>query len=148
EDKESVIDAIQTLNLVLPAMSGCVATLEFDVERMAQSAPEGFALATDIAEWLVRTGVPFSRAHEIAGACVKTAEGSGVDLAQLTDEQLSDIDSTLTPDVREVLTVVGSLNSRSTPNGTAPSSVQSQLEAAELGVKSNSSWISIKPHLI
>lgn len=148
EDKESVIDAIQTLNLVLPAMSGCVATLEFDVEHMAQSAPEGFALATDIAEWLVRTGVPFSRAHEIAGACVKTAEGSGVDLAQLTDEQLSDIDSTLTPEVREVLTVAGSLNSRSTPNGTSPSSVQSQLETAELGIGSNSSWISVKPHLI
>ncbi|MBU6347582.1 MAG: argininosuccinate lyase [Actinomycetales bacterium] len=148
EDKESVIDAIQTLNLVLPAMSGCVATLEFDTERMSQSAPEGFALATDVAEWLVRKAIPFNQAHEIAGTCVKTAEGLGVELHQLTDEQLGAIDLSLTPEVREVLTVVGSLNSRSTPNGTAPASVQSQLEAAEFGIKSSSSWINAKPHLI
>ena len=88
EDKEPAFDAIDTLLLVLPAMTGCVATLRFDVERMAASAPQGFALATDIAEWLVLQGVPFREAHEIAGGCVRRAEARGVELWDLSDDEL------------------------------------------------------------
>ena len=148
EDKESVIDAINTLHLVLPAMTGCVATLKFNTEVMAASAPQGFALATDIAEWLVKQGVPFRHAHEVAGACVKAAETAGVELDALTDEQFAAIDPALTPEVRSVLTVEGSLNSRSTVNGTAPDSVRTQLKAVESVLSGQAKWVSSKPHSV
>jgi len=127
EDKEPVFDAIDTLSLVLPAMTGCVATLTFDVDRMSASAPEGFALATDIAEWLVRKGVPFREAHEVAGNCVRRAESRGVELWDLTDEEFRAISDALTSDVRSVLTVRGALDSRSGYGGTAPRRVREQL---------------------
>ncbi len=95
EDKEPVFDAVDTLALVLPAVTGMVATLAFDTDRMAAAAPEGFALATDIAEWLVRTGVPFREAHEIAGACVLTCEQRGIELVDLSDADLLAISPTL-----------------------------------------------------
>ena len=148
EDKESVIDAIHTLQLVLPAMTGCVGTLIFDTAKMAQSAPQGFALATDIAEWLVQQGVPFRHAHEVAGACVKVAESTGVELDALSDEQFSEIDPALTPEVRSVLTVAGSLASRSTVNGTAPDSVRLQLSNVEKVLAVQLAWASVKPHRI
>jgi argininosuccinate lyase len=129
EDKEPAFDTVDQLLLVLPAMTGMIATLEFDTERMAASAPEGFALATDIAEWLVRQGVPFRRAHEIAGACVKVAEGRGVELWDLSDEDFASIDAELTPQVREVLTVEGALASRNAFGGTAPERVREQLDS-------------------
>jgi len=128
EDKEPVFDTVEQLLLVLPAMTGMVATLRFDTARMAQSAPEGFALATDIAEWLVRSGVPFREAHEIAGASVRAAEAQGVELWDLSDEDLVAISPRLTPEVRDVLTVRGSLDSRSAFGGTAPARVAEQLE--------------------
>lgn len=135
EDKEPVFDAIDTLALVLPAMTGCVGTLVFDVDRMAASAPEGFALATDIAEWLVRKGVPFREAHDIAGNCVRRAESRGVELWDLSDEEFRSISDQLTSDVRAVLTVRGALDSRSAYGGTAPRRVREQL--AELGALLN-----------
>ena len=148
EDKESVIDAINTLHLVLPAMTGCVATLKFNTDVMEASAPQGFALATDIAEWLVKQGVPFRHAHEVAGACVKAAESAGVELDALTDEQFAAIDSALTSDVRTVLSVSGSLNSRSTVNGTAPASVRQQLSNVEAVLNAQANWASLKPHAV
>ena len=104
EDKEPTFDAVETLLLVLPAMAGSVATLRFDTARMAASAPEGFALATEIAEWLVQRGVPFRDAHEISGACVRAAEVRGVELWDLTDDELAGISPPLTPEVRDRLT--------------------------------------------
>ena len=128
EDKEPVFDTLDQLHLVLPAMTGMISTLTFDTELMAASAPQGFALATDIAEWLVREGVPFREAHEIAGACVRSAEARDVELWDLSNADLAGISSHLTPAVREVLTVSGSLNSRSAFGGTAPIRVSEQLE--------------------
>ena len=127
EDKEPVFDTVEQLLLVLPAMTGMIATLRFDTARMAASAPEGFALATDIAEWLVRDGVPFREAHEIAGASVRVAEERGIELWDLTDDDLAAISPRLSPDVRDVLTVRGSLDSRSAFGGTAPARVAEQL---------------------
>ncbi|MDQ5973484.1 MAG: argininosuccinate lyase [Actinomycetota bacterium] len=128
EDKEPVFDTVEQLLLVLPAMTGMVATLRFDTERMAESAPQGFALATDIAEWLVRNGVAFREAHEIAGACVRRAEADGIELWDITDEGFASISPSLTPGVRSVLTVRGSLDSRSAFGGTAPARVIEQLD--------------------
>ena len=130
EDKEPVFDQVDTLEVLLPAFSGMVATMTFDTARMAALAPQGFSLATDVAEWLVREGVPFRVAHEVAGACVRACEERGVELWDLTDEDLAGISSHLTPEVRSVLSVEGSLASRDAVGGTAPVRVAEQLEAA------------------
>lgn len=134
EDKEPVFDAVDTLHLLLPAMTGMVATLTFHTDRMAELAPQGFSLATDIAEWLVRERVPFREAHEIAGACVRVCEERGIDLPDLGDDDLAAISGHLTPAVREVLTVHGSLASRSGRGGTAPVRVAEQLERLRSGI--------------
>ena len=128
EDKEPVFDAVDTLEVLLPAFSGMVATMVFDTDRLAALAPQGFSLATDIAEWLVRQGVPFRVAHEVAGACVRVCEARGIELWDLSDEDLAGISEHLTPGVREVLSVEGSLASRSAKGGTAPVRVAEQLE--------------------
>lgn len=132
EDKEPVFDAVDTLSLVLPATAGMIATLRFDTDRLAELAPQGFTLATDIAEWLVREGVPFRVAHEVAGACVRRCEehDPAIGLDELTDDELREIHPALTPAVREVLTVSGSLASRDAVGGTAPVRVAEQLDAA------------------
>jgi argininosuccinate lyase len=127
EDKEPVFDSVAQLELVLPAMAGLTATLVFDAERMAALAPAGYTLATDVAEWLVRRGVGFRTAHETAGAAVRVAEARGVGLADLTDAELARISSELTPEVREVLTVAGSVAARDSRGGTAPEQVARQL---------------------
>ena len=134
EDKEPVFDSVDTLTVVLPAVAGMVATLTFDTTRMAALAPKGFSLATDIAEWLVREGVPFREAHEIAGAAVRRCEELGCDLADLDDDQLADVSAYLRPEVRTVLTVEGSVASRDGRGGTAPERVREQL--AELVARS------------
>lgn len=127
EDKEPVFDSVDTLEVLLPAFTGMVATLIYNGDRMAELAPQGFSLATDVAEWLVREGVPFRIAHEVAGACVRRCEELGIELADLTDEQFAEISPSLTPGVRQVLTVEGSVSSRTGRGGTAPDRVREQL---------------------
>ncbi|GAB3762649.1 argininosuccinate lyase [Nocardioides ginsengisegetis] len=127
EDKEPVFDSVDTLEVLLPAFTGMTATLTFNAARMAELAPQGFSLATDIAEWLVREGVPFRVAHEVAGACVRRCEELGIELHELTDDQFAEIDQHLTPGVREVLTAEGSVASRNGRGGTAPERVREQL---------------------
>ncbi|MEX5235873.1 argininosuccinate lyase [Kocuria arenosa] len=131
EDKEPVFDAIDQLEVLLPAVAGMIATLDFNTERMAELAPQGFALATDVAEWLVRQGVPFRDAHEVAGDAVRVCEQRGIELWDLSDEDFAAISDRLTPGVREVLTVAGSLASRSAQGGTAPLAVAAQIGELE-----------------
>jgi argininosuccinate lyase len=135
EDKEPVFDSVATLELVLPAFAGMVETLTFDTERMRALAPEGFSLATDVADHLVRAGVPFREAHEIAGALVRFCEERGLQLDEPTDADYGAIDPRLTPDVRAVLTVDGSIASRSGVGGTAPERVAEQLAALTAAVR-------------
>jgi argininosuccinate lyase len=127
EDKEPVFDGIDTLEVLLPAFAGMVATMRFNTERLESLAPQGFSLATDIAEWLVRQGVPFRDAHEVAGACVRECESRGIELWDLSDDELAAISAHLTPAVRAVLSVRGSLESRDAKGGTAPARVREQL---------------------
>jgi argininosuccinate lyase len=141
EDKEPVFDAVDTLEVLLPAFTGQVATLAFDTDRMAELAPQGFSLATDIAEWLVREGVPFRVAHELAGACVRRCEELGIELDELTDEQFAEIDPRLTPAVRKVLTVEGSVASRNGRGGTAPDRVAEQLVELRTAIADHRSWL-------
>ncbi|MCW2790100.1 MAG: argH [Aeromicrobium sp.] len=140
EDKEPVFDSIDTLEVLLPAFAGMVATLTFNTERMQALAPQGFALATDIAEWLVRGGVPFRDAHEIAGDCVRRCEERDIELWELSDEDLAAISPALTPAVRTVLSVEGSLASRDAYGGTAPARVREQLDRAVSDVESQREW--------
>ncbi|ATG51498.1 argininosuccinate lyase [Brachybacterium vulturis] len=131
EDKEPVFDQVDSLDLVLPAFTGMMATLVFHTERMAELAPQGFSLATDIADHLVRRGVPFRSAHEISGACVKVAEEQGKELWDLTDEELTSVSEHLDGSVRSVLSVDGSIASRDAKGGTAPVRVAEQEDAAD-----------------
>jgi argininosuccinate lyase len=135
EDKEPVFDAVATLEVLLPAFTGMVATLEFDTARMAELAPQGFSLATDVADHLVRNGVPFRDAHEISGALVRFCEQHGLELDQPTDADYAAIDPRLTPDVRAVLNVAGSIASRNGAGGTAPERVAEQLAALTAAVR-------------
>jgi argininosuccinate lyase len=128
EDKEPLFDSVEQLELLLPAIAGMLSTIRFNTDRMAELAPAGFTLATDIAEWLVRQGVPFRVAHEAAGECVRVAEARGVGLDELTDQEFADVSPHLTPQVRDVLTVHGSIASRDAYGGTAPDRVAEQLK--------------------
>jgi argininosuccinate lyase len=145
EDKEPLFDSVEQLELLLPAITGMLATLTFDTDRMAALAPAGFTLATDIAEWLVRQGIPFRVAHEAAGECVRIAEARGVGLDDLTDAELATVHPALTADVRTVLTVHGSIASRDGYNGTAPSSVAGQLARLTDRVKHARAWADTPP---
>ena len=140
EDKEPLFDSVEQLELLLPAVAGMVGTLVFHTRRLAELAPAGFTLATDVAEWLVRQGVPFRAAHEAAGRCVRMAESRGVGLGDLSDGELAAIHPELTPDVRAVLTVAGSIASRDAPGGTAPQRVAEQLARARERAALHRQW--------
>jgi argininosuccinate lyase len=127
EDKEPVFDTVDTLLLVLPALAGMVETLEFNTERMESLAPEGFSLATDVAEWLVKQGVPFREAHEICGSLVTYCESTGLQLHELSDAQYAEIDPRLGGDVRSVLSIEASVAARDGHGGTAPVRVAEQI---------------------
>ncbi|MBD0293127.1 MAG: argininosuccinate lyase [Jiangellaceae bacterium] len=145
EDKAPVFDSVDVLSALLPAFIGLVSTLRFNTARMEELAPQGFSLATDLAEWLVRDGVPFREAHEIAGACVQRCEERGIELWQLSDDELAAISAHLRPAVRSVLTVHGSVASRSAKGGTAPQRVAEQLDAVRSAVRSRRRWTTAHP---
>jgi argininosuccinate lyase len=130
EDKEPLFDSIDTLMLVLPAVAGMIETTEFDREKMAVAAPAGFSLATEIADYLAKKSVPFAVAHEAAGKCVAMCESSDRELHQLTDAEFLQVHPQLDGGVRDVLTVHGAINSRTTTGGTAPALVIAQIKAA------------------
>jgi argininosuccinate lyase len=145
EDKEPVFDSMEQLLLLLPAVTGMIATLTLRPEVLEAAAPQGFALATDVAEWLVRQGLPFRSAHEISGAVVAFCEEAGLELDQLDDDQLAGIDERLTPEVRSVLSVRGALAARSTRGGTAPERVAEQLAALRERVAGHGRWSEDSP---
>jgi argininosuccinate lyase len=126
-DKPLIFESIDDLLLVLPAMTGMVRTMRVDVEALAAAATEGFTLATDVADWLARQGVPFSEAHEIVGRVVRLCEQRACDLDDLSDEDLRGVDVRLTPAARSVLDVRQALAARCGAGATAPARVREQL---------------------
>ncbi|MCC5034098.1 argininosuccinate lyase [Streptomyces sp. WAC 00631] len=144
EDKEPVFDSCDTLEVLLPAFTGMMATLTVNRERMEELAPAGFSLATDIAEWLVKRGVPFRVAHEVAGECVQECERTGIELDRLTDEQFAKISPHLTPEVRSVLNVPGALAARNGRGGTAPEAVAVQLAGVRADLAVQQQWATAK----
>jgi argininosuccinate lyase len=128
EDKVPTFEAFDSLELALLAMAGMVQDLEPNVERMALAAGSGFSTATDFADWLVRElGLPFRQAHHLTGAAVKQAETLGVELAELTLDQLKALDPRITDGVYTVLTPAASVASRRSYGGTAPDQVRAQI---------------------
>lgn len=144
EDKEPLFDSIDTLALVLPAFAGMVATTTFNREKMSASASTGFSLATEIADFLVRAGIPFAQAHEAAGKCVQLCEESGRELHEITDAEFSSIHQSLSSEVRKVLTVEGALASRTTFGGTAPKNVESQIAELDSKISLSEKWFADK----
>jgi argininosuccinate lyase len=142
EDKEPVFDSVEQLLLVLPAVSGLVSTLTVRTERLSAAAATGHALATDVAEWLVRQGVAFRDAHEISGRLVRWCDEHGCELWEVADDDLAGVDVRLTPEVRTVLSVRGSLESRSAYGGTAPARVAEQLAAMADAAHEHAAWAS------
>ena len=130
EDKEPLFDSIDTLLLTLPAVTGMVATTDFDREKMALAAPTGFSLATEIADYLVRKNIPFASAHDSAGKCVALCEKTSRQLHELSDDEFKAIHPSLDGGVRDVLNVAGALSSRTTAGGTAPALVTEQIKLA------------------
>jgi argininosuccinate lyase len=136
EDKEPLFDSIDTLLLVLPAVTGMVATTNFDRAKMLAAAPQGFSLATEIADFLVRANVPFASAHEAAGKCVALCEAQQIELHQLSDADFKKVHPLLTPEIRKVLTVEGAIASRTTIGATGGSALSTQLSTANSDIKS------------
>jgi len=134
EAQEPCFDAVETLSLVLPAMAGMIATMTVHADVLEASAPLGFALATDVAELLVRNGVPFRDAHEAVGRLVVFCTANGKELDEVSDAELADVSEHLTPEVRTVLDVRGAIASRQGHGGTAPVRVAEQLEAVRVEV--------------
>lgn len=142
EDKEATFSSVESLLLLLPPLTGMIETTRFHGEIMRKSAPLGFSLATEIADYLVRKGVTFAHAHDAAGACVKICEAQGKELNQLTDSELKGVHPELDGGVREVLTVEGAVASRTSSQGTAPSSVRKQIDSLRKVMADHGQWIS------
>ena len=124
EDKEPVFDAAEAWALSLAAMAGMVRDMTPDTGRMRHFAGTGFATATDLADWLVRVlKLPFRGAHHATGRLVAMAEAKGVGLAELSLEEMWEVEPGITPDVFSVLTVDASVASRTSFGGTAPTNV-------------------------
>jgi argininosuccinate lyase len=129
EDKEPVFDAVDTLDLVLPALAGMISTMTVRVDRLVAAAPLGYTLATEVADWLVRRGVAFRDAHEITGKLVMICAARECALDEVSDADLAACSPELTPEVREVLSVRGALAARTTFGSTGPGPVADQLAA-------------------
>ena len=129
EDKEGTFDALQALSLCVAAMAGMVRDLAPDLERMKAAAGAGFATATDLADWLVRTlGMPFRQAHHVTGALVALAAGRNVGLEALSLAEMQAVEARITKDVYDVLGVENSVQSRTSYGGTAPANVRREAE--------------------
>lgn len=128
EDKEAVFDSVDTLAVVLPAIRGAVAGMTLDPRRMGE-ALRAELHATDLADYLVRRGVPFRIAHHAVGELVRAAEGADTGLGCLTLEEMTAVHPAFAEDVFGVFDPVASVESRGVRGGTSSAALQAQLEA-------------------
>jgi len=142
EDKEPVFDSVETLMVLLPALTGMVSTAKFNGEHISRGAHSGFALATEVADYLAKKAVPFAQAHEIAGKCVQFCESKNKELHDLTDAELIAIHPELKSDLKEFLTVAGAVATRTSGLGTSISSVSEQISQLKVATKEAKAWIS------
>ena len=142
EDKEPTFDSIETLLIIIPALTGMIETATFNRVEIEKGATSGHSLATEIADYLAKKGVPFAQAHEAAGACVKAAEKKGVELSGLSDEDFLNIHPELQSDIRTYLSAKGAISTRTSSLGTSTQSVSDQLDAIVDEIAIAKSWIS------
>ena len=142
EDKEPTFDSVETLLVLLPAITGMIETAVFHKEKIEAGSTSGFSLATEIADFLAKKGIPFAQAHEIAGKCVKYCEARSLTLEKLTAQDLIAIDSNLSEELLSNLNALGAISSRTASLGTAPSSVKQQIDALFIECKVSTAWIS------
>jgi len=143
EDKNAVFDAVDTMEITLPALAGLIRTMDVNVDELRSQAGRGGTLATEIADWLACQGVPFSEAHHVAGAAVQYSESRGVDIADFDADDLAAIDARLTPDALDALSVDAALASRSGANGTAPRQVRRQLDRLRDEIAEVRRWVDL-----
>ncbi len=141
EDKEPVFDSIEQLLILLPALRGMIETAIFNGTKISAGSVKGHALATEIADFLVRAGVPFAHAHELSGKAVAKAESQGVEVHELSDAELLDVDIRLTSELRSSLTAQAAIESRASIIGTSTKSVTAQLGQLEVKNRGYFSWI-------
>ena len=127
EDKEPVFDSFDTLMLILPAFSGMIETLTFNIEKLKANAESGHSLATEIADYLVKKNISFRTAHEISGKCVKLAESKNLEVHELSLDDLKSVSEHIENDIKLLLTVDAALDSRISYSGTSPKNVQLQI---------------------
>jgi argininosuccinate lyase len=130
EDKESLFDVIDTLKVELPIVTGVIRTLTVNGERMTAALDDGM-LATDLADYLVRKGLPFRESHGLVGQVVRRAEELGVSLKELGRDEYQAIHPAFTEDVYEALSFQRSIEARDAEGGTAPTAVRAQIERAK-----------------
>ncbi len=128
EDKEPLFDAADTLRDSLRAFADMIPAIQPRIEVMREAARRGFSTATDLADYLVRKGLPFRDCHEIVGHAVKYGVDSGKDLAEMSLEELRRFSDQIEQDVFEVLTLEGSVNARDHIGGTAPAQVRAAVQ--------------------
>jgi len=131
EDKEAAFDALDTLELSLSTVGGMLMTMQVNSERMRLASKGGFMAATDIADWLVKRGMPFREAHEIVGRLVLLAEKSSCKLPELTLDELCQVSDWFDASVMEVLDIESVVAARTSEGGTAPDQVKAQLQLAK-----------------
>jgi argininosuccinate lyase len=130
EDKEAIFDAFDNISKVLPVVIAVIETLQLNPERMRAALVEEM-LSTDLADYLVRRGMPFRQAHHAAGQAVREAQERAIPLSQLPLESLHSISELFTDDVHDVFDFGASVRARRAPGGTAPDAVREQIEKAE-----------------
>ena len=130
EDKEPLFDTVDTLVMTLTIYADMIGGIEVDAERMRGAASEGFATATDLADYLVKKGAPFRDAHETVARAVRHAEGLGCELAALSLAELRAFSPAIGDDVYQVLALEGSVASRNDIGGTAPGQVRNAVLVA------------------
>ena len=130
EDKEPLFDTVDTLHNCLRAFADMVPSIGVKKDNMYAAARQGFSTATDLADYLVRRGLAFRDSHEVVGNAVGFAIEQGRDLSELTLQELQAFSDAIEPDVFEVLTLEGSVNSRNHIGGTAPDQVRAAIKAA------------------
>lgn len=145
EDKEPVFDSHDNLVLMLKAMIGTIKTLTFNTITLREKATQNHALATEVADYLVKKGMPFSKAHEITGQCVKLAENKSKNIHELSLEEFQEVFSNFSNDLIESLNVEKALSSRINAMGTAPKNVSKQIEAVRKEVIVLNKWSSHNP---
>jgi len=130
EDKEGTFDALHSLSLSLAAMTGMIEDLSFDLKKMKAAAGLGYATATDLADWLVRTlKLPFREAHHVTGRIVAVAAERNRSLEKLSLEELQTVEPRITEDVFAILGVENSVKSRTSFGGTAPKNVRARAKS-------------------